>query len=748
MQKALVIVESPAKAKTIAKYLGPGFQVQASLGHVRDLPQNRLGVDIENNFKPEYKIIPRSQKVIAELRKKAEKVDVVYLASDPDREGEAIAWHLYMLLKSKQKNIKRIEFQEVTKRAVQEAIRNAHEIDMNRVNAQQARRILDRLVGYQVSPLLWEKIQGGLSAGRVQTVALRLICEREEEIESFRSEKYYSVNAKLKPANHDASTIEARLIRVGDYKLDKLDFKERQQAEAIVDHVKNKPWTVANIKRQERQRHPQPVFTTSTLQQEAANKLNMSSKKTMMIAQQLYEGIDIGTETVGLITYMRTDSVKISDEALEAVRRFILEKLGKNQLPDKPHVYQNKQEAAQEAHEGIRPTDVFRTPEMLEKYLSKDQYKLYELIWRRFVASQMKAARVQSVQMDIQAGDRYIFRATGNTIVDPGFLTVYHYVTAKETILPNVAVGEPLILKELKVEEHETKPPERYTESKLIKELEAKGIGRPSTYASIIQTLVERQPYVEVKNKQFYPTEIGKVVYRELTKAFPELFAVSFTSHMEKSLDEISSGKKNWVDVLHEFYQSFSRQMELAKKSIPQIDNAESKNRKCPKCGGDIILRKSKYGKFWGCSTWPECDFKQSYKTQNGSAKCPECGGQLVLRNGPTGKFWGCTGFPKCRFTQPHSDHKQNQKSEKVCPDCGAPMRHIRGQTGSFWGCTKYPECKRTLPGHEAGKCPECGKPLIRRRSKSQKTKYFIGCSGFPDCTYVQPIQRSSKMVG
>ena len=748
MGKCLVIVESPAKAKTIQKYLGSGYVVRASFGHVRDLPTDRLGVDIENGFKPEYEIIPRSRKTVKELRELAKKAERVLIASDPDREGEAIAWHLATLLRSVQPNIKRIQFQEITKAAIQNAVRNPTDIDMNRVNAQQT--------PYLGSPGGLPGIAASVGKGTrkavrrtVQTVALRIICEREEEIEQFQPETYFTVDAKLTP-DDKGNAFDAQLDQIGDHKLEKHEIKDRETAERIVAEIENAAWKVKAVEHDTKRRRPNPAFTTSTLQQEASNKLKFSAKKTMQIAQQLYEGIDLGSETVGLITYMRTDSVRTADEAIEAVRLFIRNAYGDVYLPEKPHVYEQKSDVAQEAHEAIRPTDVTRTPESIASHLTPDQYKLYELIWKRFVASQMQAAQVATVRVEICAGPNYVFKATGATVTFPGYTRVWDYSDKQEkdksgTQIPPLKVGQDLHVLEIKANERQTKPPERYTEAKLVKELEARGIGRPSTYANIISTLVERQPYVEVVKRNFVPTPIGRTVCRELVKAFPDIFDVNFTSKMELSLDEISGGQRNWKKTLDEFYQTFSRRLQEARQNMAEATPEQKYKviKPCPACeGGQLVERRGSKGMFYGCTNYPDCRYTEDPKKgakvppQPLDKFCPECGEQLVVREGKNGKFISCSGFPNCRHTEPYFEEGEE---EKYCPDCGSRMRKIKGKTGEFWGCTRYPECTRTLPSDKdiVGECPECGSPVVKRKPKDKSKKPFYACSAYPNCTWI-----------
>jgi len=766
MSKSLVVVESPAKAKTINKFLGKNFVVKASVGHIRDLPKSNLAVDIENNFEPKYVTIRGKGKVIKELKSTAQKTDKIYLAADPDREGEAICWHLAKVLKSTKKPIQRIIFNEITKQAINKAIENPGEINQDLVDAQQARRILDRLVGYQVSPILWRSIKSsGLSAGRVQSVALRLICEREEEIEAFEPQEYWSITAKLE--NKSKDNFEAKLFRLGEKKADisnygfflssfaafltgeKIDEDkefDESQANAIVDDAKNKDFLVKDIKRKERKRNPYPPFITSKLQQEASRKLYFNAKKTMKIAQELYEGIEVGQEgAIGLITYMRTDSTRVANEALDAVREHIEQVYGKEYLPSKPRYYKSKK-GAQDAHEAIRPTSLERTPESIKSSLSDDQFKLYELIWKRFVASQMKPAILDITTVDIEAGD-YIFRATGSIIKFDGFMTVYMEDSDDKDededeggILPVLDVGEKLKLLNLTPKQHFTQPPPRYTEATLVKEMETKGIGRPSTYASIISTIQSRK-YVSKEKRRFLPTDLGKMVNHLLIQSFPDIFDVSFTARMEDELDKIEDGKIDWVKVMEDFYQPFSKSLQNASDNMYEArkELEEETDEVCEKCGSKMIIKWGKYGRFLACSAYPECKNTKPFgengskpKDQPTDEVCEKCGSPMVIKtNRYGGKFLACSAYPKCKNTKPIPIGID-------CPEegCDGYLTERRSKKGrTFYGCSNYPDCKFATWNKPVPKpCPKCNAPFLVQKSSKKKGEY-LACIA-DDCDY------------
>lgn len=678
MGKSLVIVESNAKAKTINKILGSNYTVAASYGHVRDLPEKALGVDIEHGFAPDYEV-SADKKLIAKLRKLAGESEHVYLATDPDREGEAISWHLAELLRKKNGSLHRIMFNEITRDAVRHAIENPGEINQDLVNAQQARRVLDRLVGYELSPLLWEKVRPRLSAGRVQSVAVRLIVEREREVERFVPEEYWTIDAELARAversMRNRISFTARLVKI---KGEDVKLPTQGAVDPIIRDLERAEYVLDSIKRGQRKRSAGAPFITSTLQQEASKRLGFNARRTMQIAQQLYEGVETGEGSVGLITYMRTDSTNISDVAQKEAGRFITEEYGKEYLPEKPNIYTRKAKGAQEAHEAIRPTSVFRTPKSLRNYLSRDQYKLYELIWQRFVASQMAPAIYDTVTVEVLAGQPggkkpYLFRCTGSTLRFAGFLAVYGDMPDEDNVeeddlnkvFPDLQQGDVLDLLQLLPEQHFTQPPPRYTEASLVKALEEYGIGRPSTYAPIIQTIQERG-YVQRDGKRLTPTDIGLVVNDLLVAHFPEIVDVSFTAHMEDDLDLIASGEVPWVPVLREFYDPFKQEVERAKDNVPNVDlGQEYVGRDCPESGHPLIIRWGRFGKFIGCSNFPKCRYTEPWLEKLGIA-CPVDGGEIVERRSKKGRtFYGCANYPECDWTS------WKRPAAEPCPNCG-----------------------------------------------------------------------------
>src|SRR6266849_6220538 len=666
MGRSLVIVESPAKAKTINKYLGRNYSVKASLGHIKDLPKKELGIDVDHEFEPTYEVIPGKTKVVSELKKAAKEADAVYLAADPDREGEAICAHLAEVLgrtKAEKKKIFRVLFNEITPKAIKAAFEKPGQIDMHLVEAQQARRLLDRLVGYKISPLLWDKVRRRLSAGRVQTVALRLIVEREREIRAFVPKEYWTIHALLEAGQ--PPVFEAKLAK---YKGEEIEISNQGEAERVVAAVERARWQVASVTQKEKRRYAPPPFTTSKLQQAAFNRLRYTAKRTMMLAQRLYEGVELGEEgSVGLITYMRTDSVRVSADALAEVRELIGTNYGANYLPEKPNFYKSKKDA-QEAHEAIRPSDVARTPDELRKYLDDDLFKLYQLIWQRFVGSQMLPAVFDQTTIDISAGD-YLFRASGSVLKFDGYLAVYQASKEDEEkdedaegegrTLPQVVERETLRLEKIRPEQHFTEPPPRYTEATLVKELEEKGIGRPSTYATIISTIVERE-YVSKDQGRFTPTMLGEKVSELLVKSFEDIFDVGFTARMEEELDEIEEGKLPWKKAVKEFYGRFAVDLEQAKDEMESYKAGIPTGQKCEKCGeGELLERISRHGFFLGCSRYPDCKTTRRLKAGTRKAlqpdelldeKCPVCGSQLVKKHGQYGEFTGCTAYPKCKF--------------------------------------------------------------------------------------------------
>ncbi len=727
----LVIVESPAKAKTLKKFLGKNFSIEASYGHVIDLPKNEFGVDIEKGFEPKYTVIEGKEKVLKKIKNAAKKAENVYLASDPDREGEAIAYHIAEYIKLPQEKVKRALFHEITKNAVQEAINNPTSIDLNKFNAQQARRILDRIVGYQVSPLLWKKIKRGLSAGRVQSVAVRLVCEREEEIKNFVPEEYWTIEAIFETKN--GLKLELKLTKKNGKKI---KIPDKKTADEIISDLKKAEFVISKVQKKERKRNPLPPFITSTLQQEASNRLNFRPAKTMQIAQSLYEGVPLGEEgPVGLITYMRTDSFRLADIAVGTCRKFIRENFGKEYLPQKAFSYTPKGKKIQDAHEAIRPTYVNRTPESIKQYLTRDQYRLYKLIWERFVACQMKPAIYEQTTITVKA-DKYEFTGTGSILKFDGFLKVLTYLREKDKELPEIYENQKLKLKKITPKQHFTEPPPRYTESTLVKALEEKGIGRPSTYAPTLSNIIERK-YVEVKDKKLYPTELGMIVNKLLVENFPEIFNVNFTALMEENLDKVEVGELNWKDILFKFYDKFKETLENAYKNIQHIKSViEESQFVCEKCGSKMVVRWGEHGKFLACSNYPECkntkpltiakdgtlEIKQDEKS---GEKCEKCGADMIVKHGKFGKFLACSNYPKCKNTKPISIMKC------PLPGCNGEIILRKTKNGKyFYGCTNYPECKFASWNEPVDKmCPECGSPYLVKKSKylhcpNSKCKY------------------------
>ena len=772
MAKGLVIVESPAKAKTIQKYLGSGYEVEASLGHIKDLPKKSLGVDLENDFSTEYVVIPGKEKVVAKLKKMAKTADTIYLAPDPDREGEAIAAHLAEELggdginAKKKKNpisIRRVTFNEITKRAVQEAFQHPRDIDVNLVDAQQTRRVLDRLVGYQISPLLWDKVRRGLSAGRVQTVALRLIVEREREIKIFVKEEYWTIDAHLQGQKPPA--FDARFIGIGD---EKTPIPNEEEAKKITAAIEKADWTVHKVEKRERRRSPAAPFTTSKFQQDASRKLRFSVKRAMMIAQRLYEGIDLGGEegTVGLITYMRTDSPQVSNDALAEVRELIGKDYGKEFLPESPNTYKSKK-AAQEAHEAIRPTSVARHPDAMKQYLQEDEYKVYKLIWQRFVASQMNPAIFDQTTVDIDATpktgkDSYRFRVTGSVLKFEGFLKVYEESKdnkdeedeALKHKLPELVEGQKLTLKGLSPEQHFTEPPPRYNEASLVKELEERGIGRPSTYAAIISTIQERQ-YVQKVGGKFIPTEIGFVVTDLLVENFKDIFDPQYTARLEEELDEIEDGKERWTDALKDFYKKFEKELAYAEKHMENVKRMEKPtDEKCERCGSPLVIKWGKHGSFYACSAYdktnPEsCTFTKenpidlpdldSADVQETTQEeyCENCGRPMVLKRGRFGQFMACTGYPDCKTTRRLDQAKKvpDIPLDEKCPQCGRNLLLRHGRYGEFISCSGYPDCKWVKQNYIGVKCPECKDGDLAEK-KARRGNLFYGCSNYPKCKF------------
>ncbi|MDD4296311.1 MAG: type I DNA topoisomerase [Ruminiclostridium sp.] len=671
MAKNLVIVESPAKAKTIKKYLGANYKIKASMGHIRDLPKSRMGVDVDNNFEPKYINIRGKGDLISDLKKEAKNAGKIYLATDPDREGEAISWHLAHILNVDEKQKCRVTFNEITKNAVVKAIKEPRKIDMDLVDAQQARRILDRIVGYEISPLLWRNVRKGLSAGRVQSVATKMVCDREQEIESFIPEEYWKVDAVFEKEN--GKTFKSRFY---GYKNKKLDLPRQDEVDKVIENLKGKNFIVKNVKHGEKKRSPAPPFITSTLQQEAARKFGFSTKKTMMLAQQLYEGIDIeGEGSIGLITYMRTDSTRISDDALSMAREFVKNNYGENYLPEKPRVYKTKT-SAQDAHEAIRPTTPELPPEKVKGSLQRDLYRLYKLIWERFIASQMESALYDTMAVDIEAGD-YLFKSKGSRISFKGFLILYEESVDeekesendndedKETMLPELTEGEKVKPLDIKPSQHFTQPLSRYTEAMLVKALEEKGIGRPSTYAPTISTIISRG-YVIKEKKYLMPTELGKIVNTLMEEHFKDIININFTADLEAQLDSVESGKRNWKEFLAGFYKDFSKSVETASEKISKIElPVEESDEVCEKCGRKMVIKMGRYGKFLACPGFPECRNAKPILNDAGVI-CPKCGGKIYNKKSKKGRHYlSCENYPKCDYSS------WETASEKKCPKCG-----------------------------------------------------------------------------
>ncbi|TET40769.1 MAG: type I DNA topoisomerase [Dehalococcoidia bacterium] len=679
MAKSLVIVESPAKAKTVSRMLGSGYSVKASIGHVRDLPKSRLGVDVEKGFIPKYLVPKEKSAVVRGIREAARKASSVYLATDPDREGEAISWHLVQAAELDSLPLKRVVFHEITREAVAEAFRHPREIDMDLVNAQQARRILDRLVGYKLSPLLWQKVRRGLSAGRVQSVALRMIVDREREIEGFVPTEYWSIDAELKKMAARESFI-ASFLGFMDGK--KIEIQSEKEAQRIAAELEDASYAVAQVRKKEVSRQPAPPFITSTLQQEGWRKLRFTAKHTMAIAQQLYEGLPISKEgSVGLITYMRTDSVRVAPSALAETRAYVKGKYGANFLPPHPRIFARKAKAAQEAHEAIRPTSVRREPDIIKHYLTRDQFRLYELIWKRMVASQMSPALLDATSVDIEAKDEkaYLLRATSSIIKFPGFTIIYNegrddtQDEEGKRPLPDLVKGEPLELLGLFPEQHFTQPPPRYTEATLVKALEERGIGRPSTYAPILSTIQERG-YVERADGRFHPLELGFLVSDLITEHFPDIVDLGFTAQMEEGLDQIARGERQWVPFLQDFYDPFEKTLQTAKQQMKKVKVVgEPTEEVCSLCGRPMVIKLGRYGRFLACSGFPQCKNTKPFLIKIG-VKCPQCGGDLVERKSKRKRtFYGCAQYPDCDFTT------SDKPIPQPCPECGGLMA-MRGK--------------------------------------------------------------------
>ena len=798
MPNRLIIVESPSKARTLAKFLGAGYTVKASMGHIRDLPKSKLGVDLEHGFRPEYLVIRGKEKQIKELREAASRAEEVLLAADPDREGEAIAWHIAEALNLRDPD--RIEVHEITRSAVEAALSAPRKVDRNRVYAQEARRVIDRLVGYRLSPLLWRKVRTGLSAGRVQSVAVRLVVDRESEIEAFVPIESWTLDAVLEKAEtrftarflgrHDAvgpavkaakrtrkSSSDAAATDEGE-RADRGELPTREEAVAVMSALgfdeagrrpaDEPPFTVEAVEQSETSRSAPFPYTTSTLQQDASTRLRLSPRRTMSIAQELYEGVDLGSAgPVGLITYMRTDSTRISEQAREEAAAYIRDAMG-DAYRRTGQARQRQGQNIQDAHEAVRPTDVTRTPEQMADLLPRDQARLYELIWRRFVASQMAPARFLTTRATIAAAD-FVFRASGSVLVFDGFQRVWRRDDERDRDgrLPGLEPGERLQCVEMAAEQHFTQPPPRYTEASLVKEMEERGIGRPSTYAPTIEVIQERG-YVRQEDRRLYPTELGKTVDGVLREHFAEVVDVDFTADLERRLDAIEAGRRKFEPTVREFYTPFSATVDRAQNSMQRVKvPAKSTGETCPQCGiGELVIREGRFGPFVGCSRYPECDYikdkKQSTAEPTGES-CPQCGKPLVQRQGRRGPFVGCSGYPRCRYIRDLAGAESPEATETPeggggaqtedlgqCPDCGKPLARKSSRRGSFVGCTGYPGCRyiqpqstrSAAPETTGESCPDCGKPLVRR---SGRYGPFVSCSGYPECRYRPPREAVAR---
>ncbi len=744
MAQSLVIVESPAKAKTVNHYLGPGFIVKASMGHVRDLPKSKMGVDVEHDFAPTYQIIPDKKKVVAELKKLAKTCDRVILAADPDREGEAISWHLGELIREENPNIFRAVFNEITEEGVKKAFEHIGGLDQPKIEAQQTRRILDRLVGYLISPLLWKKIGRGLSAGRVQSVALRLICDREKEIRAFKVEEFWNISARLQALA--PPEFKAALAKI-DGKKAKVENKD--QADAILEACRKATFILDGVKIEEKKKTPAPPYITSSLQQDGFRLLHFPVKKTMFVAQKLYEGLPIGDlGQTGLITYMRTDSFRISEEARGAAKAHIEKAYGPDYVPSKPHLFKNKKKA-QDAHEAIRPAHLDFPPERVKPHLKKEEYDLYRLIWNRFLASQMASAVIEETDFDIRA-DKYLFRAKGEVLKFDGFLAVSPNGGDERDVLPKAFAGEVLKLVEgeagLEAKQSFTQPPPRYTEGTLVKDLEAKGIGRPSTYAPIISTLQDRVYVVREKGK-FIPTDLGLFVTDFLVKYFADLLDVTFTAQMEEELDQISEGERPWIESLRSYYSRLDKDMKAAGEMVDVKQSGIPVEENCPKCGKGLVIKSGKFGRFKACSGYPDCKYKESLvkrETKPLDEKCPQCGAPLVVKFGKFGSFIACSDYPKCKYI-----HKEKVDTGIPCPeDCGGTLIRRKTRRGKyFFGCSHFPKCRfATWDEPIAKPCPLCGRKFILRKNLIKGDPYLY-CRD-EKCTYKEVVPREKVWEG
>ena len=719
-EKRLIIVESPAKARTIKNFLGKEYEVVASKGHIRDLPKNSFGIKIENEeFKPQYRIDKDHSEIVKEIKKIAKDSSQIFIATDEDREGEAIGYHIAKAIGKDPANLPRIVFHEITKNAIKDALQNPRTIDMDKVNAQQARRLLDRIVGYKLSPLLSSKIQRGLSAGRVQSAALKLVVDREKEIRAFVPQEYWSIEAVFD------KEIEAILVEFDTKKIEKLSIKTKEESQKIVNRVKDEEFKVAKIEKKRKVTKSPPPFMTSTLQQAASSGLGFSPKKTMMIAQKLYEGVQTDKGVMGVITYMRTDSLNVAKEAIEAAREKI-KKSFKEYLPSKPKTYTTKTKSAQEAHEAIRPTMIDFTPQIAAQYLSKDELKLYTLIYNRFLASQAKDA-IYETQTIYFASKSSLFKATGRKIIFDGF---YKFLggAEKEKLLPTLEENQKVKLTKIEAIQHFTTPPSRYSEASLIKKLESLGIGRPSTYAPTI-ALLQARNYIQIEKKQLIPTQIAFKVIEALQEHFPDIVNSSFTAKMEEELDEIAEAKKDWQKVLAQFYEPFISQIEKAKKELKSQKIAIPIGRKCPECGSELIKRNGRFGEFIACSAYPKCKYTEQIEkedAQKSDEKCDKCGSSMVIKNGPRGKFLACSAYPECKNTKPLNKPKV---LEIKCPECGGEILERFSKRGKFFGCANYPKCTFISKFEPTStKCPECGYLMAKRVYKNKDIFECIKC--------------------
>jgi len=724
--KNLIIVESPAKARTIKNFLGKDFEVIASKGHIRDLPKHSFGIKLEDErFEPQYRVDKEHSAIVKQIKELAKKSENVYIATDEDREGEAIGYHIAKAIGKDPEELPRIVFHEITKSAIKHALENPRKIDMDQVNAQQARRLLDRIVGYKLSPLLASKIQKGLSAGRVQSAALKIVVDREREIQAFKPVEYWSIDALFAPK------IEASLVEFKGKKIEKMTIGSEKEAREIESLLKSESYRVKSIEKKERKSSTPPPFMTSTLQQSASGRLGYSPKKTMMIAQKLYEGVSTDKGAMGVITYMRTDSLNIAKEARDAARETIVKNFGEKYLPPKPKIYTSKAKGAQEAHEAIRPTRLDFTPEIAAKYLAPDELKLYKLIYNRFLASQMADAILES-QTILFASEDGVFKATGRKLIFDGFYRVMGY-DEKDKLLPELKEGEEAELEKLTANQHFTEPPPRYTEASLIKKLESLGIGRPSTYAPTISILVSRE-YIKIEKRQLVPTPIAFTVIETLEKYFPEIVDSNFTAKMEEKLDEVAEHKEDWQKLLLDFYKPFIEKVEKGKKEIKSLKKAEPIGRECPECGSELLLRSGRYGDFIACANFPKCRYTEAIEKEGGEeAKpqttdevCEKCGAPMVVKTGRRGSFLACSAYPKCKNTR---SLEKPKKLETKCPECGGELLERNSRRGKFFGCSNYPKCTFISKFEPTDvKCPECGYAMAKRTYRGKEVYECIKC--------------------